>query len=212
MREPVTDAVLRDPMLDAVGRLRAEGATYADLIACRGGNRNIVSSFRLYYSAYRAKDGGVVLGALTKANRDAMRSVLGIAGENSDDDGYNALDPVNAARIAEWREEIQRILLTRTAAEWVAAFQAAGAPVSVVNLPEEMSDDEQVEALGLMVPLEHDITGPQRLVGPVAEMSRTPPRVQRPSPPLGRHTDEILAEAGLSPAEISDLHTAGVLV
>lgn len=212
MREPVTDASLRDPMLAEMAKLRDAGATYAELIACRGGNPNIVSAFRLYYSAYRARDGGIVLGALTKANRDAMRRVLGLAGEDSDDEGFNPLDPANIARIAQWRDQIQKILLTRTAAAWVAAFQAAGAPVSAVNIPEEMSDDEQVAALGLMVTLEHELTGPQRQVGPVVEMSATPPRVRMPSPPLGRHTDDILTEAGMNAHEIARLRAAGVVM
>jgi crotonobetainyl-CoA:carnitine CoA-transferase CaiB-like acyl-CoA transferase len=34
---------------------------------------------------------------------------------------------------------------------------------------------------------------------------------RRPAPDLGQHTDEVLAEVGLSPAEIADLRSDGVL-
>ncbi|MGI8552080.1 MAG: CaiB/BaiF CoA transferase family protein [Dehalococcoidia bacterium] len=211
MRQPATDRIVRDPMLAEVNSLRAGGASYAELLACRTGNRNITSAFRLYYSGYRAKDGGIVLGALTKANRDAMRRVLSISSENSDSASYNALEPANVAGIAEWQQEIQRILLSRTVGEWLDAFDAVGAPVSPVNFPEELSDDPQVQALGLLADLEHEVTGPQRVVGPLIEMSATPPRAQRASPPLGGHAQEILGTAGFSPSEIERLCAAKVV-
>jgi crotonobetainyl-CoA:carnitine CoA-transferase CaiB-like acyl-CoA transferase len=44
------------------------------------------------------------------------------------------------------------------------------------------------------------------------QMSATPTRVQRAAPALGEHTLEILAEAGVSPAELAALTECGVLV
>ena len=35
MREPVTDAALRDPLMDEVAALRAEGAPYQEVLAAR---------------------------------------------------------------------------------------------------------------------------------------------------------------------------------
>ena len=42
--------------------------------------------------------------------------------------------------------------------------------------------------------------------------SATPPRSTRPVPRLGEQGDEVLGEAGYSPAEIAALRQAGVLV
>ena len=95
--------------------------------------------------------------------------------------------------------------------EWETAFEAAGVPVSPLNLPEELADDRQVQALGIMVELEHELTGPQRVVGPVVELSETPTSVQGPAPTLGRHTDEVLMDAGLDTQSIAELRGTGVV-
>jgi formyl-CoA transferase len=41
-------------------------------------------------------------------------------------------------------------------------------------------------------------------------MSLTPPQMLRAPPLLGQHTDEVLAELGLSPAQREALSAAGV--
>jgi formyl-CoA transferase len=81
----------------------------------------------------------------------------------------------------------------------------------VVNEPEDMADDPQVVAAGMMVELEHPATGPQRVVGPILRMSATPTAASRPSPPLAAHTREVLLECGLSAEEIERLVAAGVV-
>ena len=97
MREPVSDSAVRDVVMAKVDEARARGADYREVIAIRMAGRDLGTQFALYYNGYQAKDGGLILGALTKANRDAMRGVLGLDGERCDDPGYDALDPVNLA-------------------------------------------------------------------------------------------------------------------
>ncbi len=154
--------------------------------------------------------GAVVLGALTQQNRDAIRAILGME-DDTDSPEFDAADPSNRARMEAWRKAIQGRLLERTAREWVATFLEAGVPASVVNFAEEMADDPQVEAMGMMTELVHPVTGPQRVVGPIVRMSLTPTAATRSAPPLGGHTSEILAEAGFSALEIKGLLDAGVV-
>jgi crotonobetainyl-CoA:carnitine CoA-transferase CaiB-like acyl-CoA transferase len=106
-------------------------------------------------------------------------------------------------------ERIRAIMLTRTMDEWVQAFDREGAPASKVNLPEELADDPQVQAMGYMLDLEHPLTGPERMPGAVIQMSKTPTGTQTSSPPLGAHTDEVLREHGFSDAEIAQLRAVG---
>ncbi|MYI83183.1 MAG: hypothetical protein F4056_07820 [Chloroflexi bacterium] len=96
----------------------------------------------------------------------------------------------------------------RTMDEWMEALDAAGAPASRVNLPEELADEPQLEALGLLLDLEHELTGPERMVGALVEMSESATGARRAAPPLGRDTVEVLTEAGFSVAEIEALTQA----
>jgi crotonobetainyl-CoA:carnitine CoA-transferase CaiB-like acyl-CoA transferase len=212
MREPVHDAVVRDQMMARVDEIKANGGSYDEIIAARDSLQTLRVAFRLYYGGYRAKDGGVVLGALTKANRDGMRQVLGIYGEeDSDREGYDAYDDENQRVALEWRQRIREIFLTKTVDEWVRLFDEAGVPVAPVQFPEEMADDPQVWADQMTWELEHSVTGPQRVMGPAVAMSVTPTRAYRPAPAYGEHSSEVLVEAGLSVDEVAELCASGVV-
>jgi crotonobetainyl-CoA:carnitine CoA-transferase CaiB-like acyl-CoA transferase len=210
MREPVHDATLRDPLLEQLRTLRAGGATYDEIAAIRRAQGPRFASHRLYYSGYHTREGAIVLGALTKVNRNAARAILGVPDE-TDDPAYDAAEPGNRERLEAWRRQIQARLLEQSAAEWVQTFLQAGVPASVVNWAEEMADDPQVEAMGMMTDLVHPITGPQRVVGPMVRMSGTPTVAARAAPTLGGHSCEVLREAGFAPAEIAALLNAGVI-
>ena len=57
-------------------------------------------------------------------------------------------------------------MLTKTVDEWPEIFDSVGAPASSVHFAEELADDPQVEAMGYMLDLDHELTGPERMVGP----------------------------------------------
>jgi crotonobetainyl-CoA:carnitine CoA-transferase CaiB-like acyl-CoA transferase len=212
MRQPVTDAVFRNPMLAQVEELRAEGATYEEQLVARQEYRTAGAGIpRLYYAGYVARDGGIVIGCLTRRTRDAARRALGMEHEQTDGVAFDPTDPANLERSDAWREEIVATIRQRTVTEWMAIFAEEGVPASPVNLPEELADDPQVEAMGIMVEFEHDVTGTQRVVGPIVRMSETPTAAQGPSPALGLHTREVLREHGLSDAEVDQLRGDGVI-
>jgi crotonobetainyl-CoA:carnitine CoA-transferase CaiB-like acyl-CoA transferase len=206
--EPLTDSMFADVVRQQLAETRAAGGSYAELVQART-SRQLTGG--LYYAGYAAKDGGIILGALTRANRDAFRRVLGLGGENSDDPGYDVLDPENQAKLEYFKGLLRDRLRSRTVAEWTATFDNAGVPSAPVNFPEEIRDDPQVQAEGIFVDLEHEVTGPQSIAGPVLEMSATPTTVQRASPPLARHTREILLGAGWSKEEVGLLVESGVV-
>ena len=211
MREPVHDVVMRDPTLRQVNEVRARGGSWQEILDARKSGGPLRGAFRIYYGGYRAKDGAVVLGALTQANRDGMRQVLGIDENYDADPDYNAQDPETMKQADEWKRIVREKFLTRTVDEWLADFDAAGVPASPVHLPEEMADDPQVQADGMITELNHTVTGPQRVVGPIIKMSKTPTASPRAAPALGEHSDEVLSELGLSQDDIDVLCVAGVV-
>ena len=208
-REPVHDATQRDPLLHKMQAARAAGAPFAEVIALRDETIRM-SSHRLYYRGYDTAKGALILGAITKQNRDTIRRILGIDDETDSPD-FDAAAPDSDARVEAWKAEIQARLMTREAEAWEATFVEAGVPASTVKLAEEMSDDEQVLAMGMMTSLVHPVTGPQRVVSPLARMSVTPVVAQRPAPALGEHSREVLLECGLSEGEMDALLSAGVV-
>jgi len=211
-RLPVVDAVVRAPMEQAIADGRANGTPYSEILENRGDiYRLLGAAFRLYYGGYQAKDGAIILGALTPVNREQMRSVMGIDDDPTAVPDFNALDPANDAVVAEMRTRIRAIMVTRTTAEWMDAFDAVGAPAAPVQFPEELTDDPQVRALNLMRSFEHELVGAEELVGPIVDMPGADIGSPLPPPPLDRHTDEVLAECGVDDSEIAALRQSGAV-
>jgi crotonobetainyl-CoA:carnitine CoA-transferase CaiB-like acyl-CoA transferase len=72
--------------------------------------------------------------------------------------------------------------------------------------------DPQLTAREFYPTLTHPLAGDVRVEGVVHHLADTPPRLDRPAPLLGQHTDELLTELlGLTPAEIEGLREQGVL-
>lgn len=210
MREPVHDAVLRDPLVSELLEKRASGAKYDELASLRKAQGPRFASHRLYYGGYHTAEGALVLGALTQQNRDTIRGIIDIH-DPTDGREFNAVAPGSKELIEEWRAKIQERLMQRTAAEWVQLFLEAGVPASVVQFAEELADDPQVVATGMMTELEHEMTGPQRVVAPIVRMSVTTPEARLPAPTLGGHSAEVLREAGFDEGEIAALMETGVV-
>ncbi len=205
MREPVSDAAVRDPLMEEIAALRADGGSYGATLDAR--RRYFDLRGGPYHGAYRASDGALVLGALTPANFAAARSVLEI---EEDPLGAGATVEERRARMPEIRAVVREIIATRTVAEWLLDFQAAGVPVARVNLPEEIADDPHMSTM--FVELEHELAGTQRQAGPIVEMSKSPTATERAAPVLGQHTAEVLGDFGFSPQEIASLQADATVV
>jgi crotonobetainyl-CoA:carnitine CoA-transferase CaiB-like acyl-CoA transferase len=212
MRQDLTDAVLRDPMIARLQQMRREGANFGELVRARRDYRWAgAGPPRLYYAGYNAKDGALVLGCLTKPTRAGARKVLAMHHETTDDENFDLTNPEHQARVTAWKEEIARKMRTRTVAEWVADFEAEGVPAAPVQFPEEMADDPQVVAMEVMVEFDHPVTGHQQVVGPMVRMSETPTRASGPAPALAAHTVEVLLECGLTAEEAEGLRARGII-
>ena len=211
MREPVEDATFRDPMVERIRAARGDGKPYAAVLEARRNSRRSEAAWRGFSRAFDTSDGVVQLGAITPRIRDTVRRMVGIEGDRSDDPDFDVNDPANEAFNDRREQAIAAYLAARTTAELLDDFSAAGVPIAPVQAPEELSDDPQVQAAGFMAHLEHPLTGPQQVMGPVVDMSNTPTRVQGPAPVLAADSDDVLAAAGMTPAAIASLREAGVI-
>jgi len=213
LRDAVHDTAMRDPLIAAVEEARQRGDSYREVLDIyTRGRRGGGASLSIFRRPYQAKDGVIVLGALTPAGRAGARRVLGIDDHRIDEPGQNTRDPEVMATFTAAIAQVRATMLTRTVADWLDTFTAAGVPCGPLQMAEELADDPQVQALGLMAEVDHPLTGHQRVAGPVVSMSGTPTAVQGPSPALGADTDAVLTLAGYASDEIAALRADGVLL
>jgi crotonobetainyl-CoA:carnitine CoA-transferase CaiB-like acyl-CoA transferase len=112
-------------------------------------------------------------------------------------------DALNAA--------IDEVTRTRSTADWVERFNAAGVPCGEINNIDQAFENPQVKHLGIAQPVDSHERGASHLVGQPIIMSRTPSRIAAPPPTAGEHSDEVLREAGYNDDEIAGLRAGGVI-
>jgi crotonobetainyl-CoA:carnitine CoA-transferase CaiB-like acyl-CoA transferase len=207
MREPVSDAAGRDVLKAELAAIRQRGGSYDELIAAR---TTFFAAERLYEAGYVASDGGIVLGAITREQRDACRRVLGIDDDPTDDSGFDATAAEPSRQVAALKQRIRDRIAEHSVDEWLERFAEQGAPASAVNFPEEISDDP----LGIleMVELISTVVGPTRHVMPTVHNREAPTAIQSAPPELGDATDDVLREiGGLDPDAIAALRASGAV-
>ena len=120
----------------------------------------------------------------------------------------------NADRVRhrEWLTPmLDEVMRTRSKQQWLSALEAAKVPCGAINDLAEVFADPQVQAREMAVPVAHPLSDSLRLVASPMKLSATPVQVRRAPPLLGQHTDEVLAELGLSAAERARLRERGVV-
>ncbi len=100
---------------------------------------------------------------------------------------------------------------SRGAPEIEASLQARGVPAYQVQNSAQAWQDPQFKHRGHFVEIEHQTLGRTTVEGPRAHLSRTPGKVRRAAPSLGRDNQYVLERLlGYDPDRISDLAVAGV--
>jgi crotonobetainyl-CoA:carnitine CoA-transferase CaiB-like acyl-CoA transferase len=84
-------------------------------------------------------------------------------------------------------------------------LEEADVPATPVNTVDQVMNDPQTIARGMIERVVHPTLGEIPVVGTPLKFSRMAPGVRRAAPLRGEHTDQILAECGLSPSSIREL-------
>jgi crotonobetainyl-CoA:carnitine CoA-transferase CaiB-like acyl-CoA transferase len=107
--------------------------------------------------------------------------------------------------------EIDRRLSGFASDDLIARLNTAGVPCGPIYSIDKTFADPQVQHLGIAQEVARPDGTALRVVGQPFKLSRTPSRIAAAPPDMGEHTDEVLADFGFSPDEVSSLRSAQVI-
>ncbi len=184
----------------------ASGAFFATgQLPPRNGNDHMVVA---PYGVFHASDGPLAIAPSTEKNWLNLCRAL-----DMDEVRRDPRFATNRDRMRH-RRDINRIvaerIAVRTRAEWIELLNREGVPCGPIQNLQEVFSDPQVHHQQMVLVSEQP-SGPVRMPGFAVKMDKAPARLRRPSPQIGEHTDEVLAEAGLDSAQIERLREEGVI-
>lgn len=98
-----------------------------------------------------------------------------------------------------------------SSAEIIDLLAEIGVPCGPIYTVDQTFADAQVQQLQMAPEFQHTTLGPMRLLGQSINMSRTPEHIDRATPELGEHTNEIMHELGYSEGQIAELKSENVI-
>ena len=93
---------------------------------------------------------------------------------------------------------------------WIEYLNKAGVPCGPLFNLAQTFEYPQVKHQEMVLEVEQP-SGKVKILGFPIKLSDTPGTIRRPSPQLGEHTEEILADLGYSGKKIIDLRNKGVI-
>ncbi|RDW93508.1 CaiB/BaiF CoA transferase family protein [Aspergillus mulundensis] len=161
------------------------------------------------YQSFATADGDIFVGG---AN-DKLFGIL-CARLNKPEWASDARFLTNSDRVAN-RSILEDLIETETrkvsTSEWQKRLEGSGLPFAVVNDVLGTMGHEHVQARGMVQTIAHPACGPLKVISPPVKYSNAEPSIRRAPPLLGEHTDEILAEIGLSEGDIAGLRREKVV-
>ena len=162
------------------------------------------------YQTFETSDGHIIMAVGNDRQYAEFCRIIG-APHLAAEDTYKT----NRGRVehrAELVPALRPYLKTRTTAEWVSAFEADAVPCGPINSIDQVFENPQVKARGLLREL-HGDDGRKvpSIANPVVFSSNTD-KMARPSPLLGQDTDAVLTGVlGLSGVDADALKAKGVV-
>ena len=160
---------------------------------------------------YETADGHINIAASGGVMFERLCNAIG-APELLEHPDYRTTEQRSRNRAA-LNEAIAERTRTEPSAAWIRVLNDAGVPCGPIYNIEQTFADEQVRHLGIDRPAPHRERGEIRLVGQPIRLERTPQpeRIRLPTPQLGEHTDDVLAQLGYDRDAVADLRARGVV-
>jgi crotonobetainyl-CoA:carnitine CoA-transferase CaiB-like acyl-CoA transferase len=160
------------------------------------------------YQPFATADGWIIIAGGTDRIWARLCDVLGIPPAVRDDPRYAS----NAARNVH-RADVQAMLgerlSTQAGAYWLERLQQADVPCGPIYRLDQALSDPQIRARDFIVTLAHPTADPVHSLGFPPHLRPGAVSYRLPPPTLGQHTEQVLGELGLTPAQITELRERG---
>ncbi|TDB96816.1 CoA transferase [Nonomuraea longispora] len=205
-RGQVIDLAIIEPIL---GLLGPQMSAYKALgtVPERTGNRSTSNAPR---NTYRTRDGRW-LAISTSAQPIAERVMTLVGRADLVEQPWFASGHGRVQHVDELDEAVASWIAERDADEVIARFEEVQAAVAPIYDISDVARDPQYGALNTFVEVPDEELGSVTMQNVLFRMSDTPGEIRWPGRPLGRDTDEVLAELDYPDERITALREAGVI-
>ncbi|MEU1282022.1 CoA transferase [Streptomyces sp. NPDC005805] len=205
-RGQVVDLAIIEPILAVLG---PQALWYDQLgyVQPRTGNRSRNNSPR---NIYRTLDGRWV--AVSTSAQSVAERVMRLVGRPElIEEPWFATGSGRAEHAEELDGAVGGWIARSSCADAVAAFEKAEAAIAPVYDIRDVLTDPQYRALGTITEVPDPELGTLRMQNVLFRLSETPGAIRWAGRPHGADTEEVLAELGLTSADITALRTEGAL-
>ena len=196
-------------MIDAVmGYLAQQFTEHMMTGRVHGQSANLSVTRKPTGDLYKTSDGWLVLAVMTEPQFQRLMKTIDRADALADPRFANWSTRIDNTKAL--HDIIEEVLKQQTSTHWVERFAKDDIPAGrVLSIPETTQLDLFQHRTVLQdVQTEH---GPIRVIGSGFRLEHGGGSVDRPPATLGQHTDEVLGEAGYTPAEISEMRSEKVV-
>lgn len=159
---------------------------------------------------YRHQDGWVYVAADTPCQQDAIGRMAGL-----EPPGASQSAPIAAGHPAQslLAQRLEQVFTQRGTESSIALLKDLGIPAAIATPghAEIFLESEHARANDMVAVREHPVVGKIRVQWRSIQFADTAVTRGRPTPLLGEHSADVLAEAGIEPQEIERLIGAGVV-
>jgi len=144
------------------------------------------------YQAYRAKDDYFVIAAGNDALWRQVAEAVGLP--DLVQDPRFRTQPDRAANQQALAEILEARFASRSAEDWLAEMDRRGVPSAPINDYAQILSDPQIEAMGLVLPLQLPNGVETKTTAFPIKLSDYDFAIRRPPPVLGAHNEEVAAD------------------
>jgi len=169
-----------------------------------GNNHPVISP----YGSFKAMDGYINIAPSGDPMWERLAHALDL--EDLLDDPRFQTNDLRRQNRKEINDIINDITSKQPMSYWIEYLNKAGVPCGPLFNLAQTFEYPQVKHQEMVLEVEQP-SGKVKILGFPIKLSDTPGTIRRPSPQLGEHTDEILADLGYSGENIVDLRNKGVI-